>query len=145
MKFRVEEFYFSWNTKQTELPSSRMTWRFGDSDFMRWYFRAQFLLFRSPPKFSTLGLAVLKNDILLHQPRSHSREELHSKWQKGNTNIVEISWYCIHIRTRQGIYGKIYAFEKGDIWPNILSWVLIRKYIILTIIRLIITLLLSLQ
>ena len=35
------------------------TWRFGDSDFMRWYFTAQVLLMRSPSKFSTLGLAVL--------------------------------------------------------------------------------------
>ena len=37
------------------------TWRFGDSDFMRCYFSAQVLLFRSPPQFSTLGLAVSRS------------------------------------------------------------------------------------
>ena len=68
--------------------------------------------------------------------------------------------YCISIRTRQEIYGEIYPFAwrssrgqsqkellkaKGYIWLYIPSWVLIlTQYIILTIIRLMITSLFSL-
>ena len=34
------------------------TWRFGDSDFMRWYFTAQVLQIKSPLSFLSPGLAV---------------------------------------------------------------------------------------
>ena len=36
----------------------KWTWRFGDSDFMRWYFTAQVLQLKSPLLFSLPGLAV---------------------------------------------------------------------------------------
>ena len=36
----------------------KLTWRFGDSNIIRWYVTAKVLCFRSPSLFSTLGLAV---------------------------------------------------------------------------------------
>ena len=64
--FLVVESYFSCNTTHTAVHCVRMhyairqdcTWRFGDLDFMKWYFTAQVRLIRSPALFSTLGLAV---------------------------------------------------------------------------------------
>ena len=42
----------------------KWTWRFGDSDFMRWYFTAQVLQLKSPLLFSSPGLAVYSNDSI---------------------------------------------------------------------------------
>ena len=36
----------------------KWTWRFGDSDFTRWYFTAQVLQLKSPLSFSSPSLAV---------------------------------------------------------------------------------------
>ena len=42
----------------------KWTCRFGDSDFMRWYFTAQVLQLKSPLLFSTPGLAVMQGSKL---------------------------------------------------------------------------------
>ena len=47
-----------WLEDPGEARGWSVTWRFGDFDFMRWYFTAQVLLFKRPSYFSTLSLAV---------------------------------------------------------------------------------------
>ena len=54
----VGGLYFKALCKDAPGHKPKWTRRSSYSDFVRWYFSAQVMLFRSPPKFSTLGLAM---------------------------------------------------------------------------------------
>ena len=56
---------------------------------------------------------------------SKSREDCSIMWENCMDTGSESTTYCIHIRTRGGIYGQIYPFQRY-IWPYIPSRVLIR-------------------
>ena len=71
----------------------KWTWRFGDSDFMRWYFTAQVLQLKSPILFSTPGLAV--------STAKYSTVQVYRATSRGaSTNIRVQGWHFQLGRTR---------------------------------------------